>query len=311
MPEANVSAIDAARHKLEARLTIEASQTRARFLLTGAFVLPPGAEVRSRADRYGHLVLLPDDGTYRIAEPGMMRAVLGERRFDVAPLSPTAVGPSSEGPKRLGLRTRRVELTTRAATAQIDLATVRESGDGGGLVCRFLFDLMDARPPLSLCATDEVPLHAELHWTTQGTLAFEVTSVQRAPALALQNLSVPPASYRLASSPSWGSPGEPFLSKADFASLRTGPAEVPLSPSRDADAPPLESGLLLANRSDQLRVAWLDGVPAAWVAPGASLVVPTLVRGKYVLQWRTVLGDAWTPPDTIVVPGASATHEGP
>jgi hypothetical protein len=29
------------------------------------------------------------------------------------------------------------------------------------------------------------------------------------------------------------------------------------------------------------------------------------VRGRYTVQWRTFLGDAWEPAETIVVPGTS------
>jgi hypothetical protein len=62
---------------------------------------------------------------------------------------------------------------------------------------------------------------------------------------------------------------------------------------------------VLVNSSDELRVAWLDGVPVAWVGPGGRVPLPSLVRGHYVLQWRTFLGDAWEPPVTVTVPGMS------
>jgi hypothetical protein len=64
-------------------------------------------------------------------------------------------------------------------------------------------------------------------------------------------------------------------------------------------------GLLLVNASDELRVVWIDGVPVAWVASGAQLALPMLLRGRYALQWRTFLGDSWERADTIVVPGTS------
>jgi hypothetical protein len=34
-------------------------------------------------------------------------------------------------------------------------------------------------------------------------------------------------------------------------------------------------------------------------------VLPSLTRGRYVIQWRTYLGDSWEPPATVVVPGYS------
>ncbi len=177
--EVNIAAIEAAKRRAEARIAIEASQTRARFVFSGGFVLPQGTEVRARVDRYGHIVLWPGELTYRIAEPGVMRALLGERRMDVAPLSRAEVTPAGDGQRRLNLPTRRVDVSTRAAKGALELATVRDAGDGGVLVCRLLLDLMNAPPSTAPCVTDEMPLHAELRWTTQGALTFDVTSILR------------------------------------------------------------------------------------------------------------------------------------
>jgi hypothetical protein len=81
--------------------------------------------------------------------------------------------------------------------------------------------------------------------------------------------------------------------------------EVAAPGGHGARTPAPESGLVLRNTSDELRVVWLDGVPVAWVAPGAEESLTTLVRGHYALQWRTFLGDAWTAPETATVPGVS------
>ncbi len=62
---------------------------------------------------------------------------------------------------------------------------------------------------------------------------------------------------------------------------------------------------MLVNSSDELRVAWIDGVPAAWVAPGERFLLPSLQRGRYAVQWRTFLADASDPPETTTVPGTS------
>jgi len=303
-PEVNAAGIDAARRKTEAHLRIEASQTRARFVLSGGFVLPSGTELRARADRYGHLVFLPGEDTYRIAEPGALRALVGERRLDVAPLSPARVVSPGDGAPRLSLRTRRVEVTTRAASAMFELATLREAGEGGVLVCRLLLDLMSAPPSASACGADEVPLHAELRWKTQGSLVFDVTSLARRTDMPMQELAAPPSTSRFAPDLPPLPPGGALLSKADLAALRNGPVDVP-PPPRDAGVPPPEAGLLLVDGSDELRVAWIDGVPAAWVAPGGRELLPSLVRGRYTLQWRTALGDSWSDAQTVNVPGAS------
>jgi hypothetical protein len=304
--EVNLTAIEAARRKLEAHVLVEASQTRARFVLSGGFVLPQGAELRARSDRYGHLLLWPGEDTYRIVEPGALRALIGERRLDIAPLSQAEIAPQGEGARRLNMRTRRVDVTTRAAKATLELGTLRDAGEGGVLVCRLLLDLMSAHPAAAVCATDEVPLHAELRWTTQGSLVFDVTSMNRRLDLAIADLAAPPSSAAFAPGPPPLPAGEALLTKAELAAFRTGPVDTPPGVSKDAQAPNPEAGLLLVDSTDELRVAWLDGVPVAWVAPGGRQALPSLLRGRYVLQWRTFLGDAWDPPETIVVPG---THE--
>jgi hypothetical protein len=302
-PEVNGNAIDAARHKTEAHMVIDASQTRARFVLSQGFVLPAGTELRARSDRYGHVLLWPGEDTYRVAEPGAMRAMLGERRLDVAPVSPVEVSATGEGARRLNVRTRRVELSTRAAKATFEIAAFKDAGDGGALLCRLLLDLMGGPPAASPCANDEVPLHAELRWTTQGALAFDVTEITRHTDFAGQDLAAPPAAYGFVRGAPPVPTGEAMLAKADLAALRNGPVDVPLARGADAGPPPPDAGLLLANSTDGLRVAWLDGVPVAWVAPGGSVLLPSLVRGRYALQWRSFLGDAWEAPQTVVVPG--------
>jgi len=301
-PEVNTAAIDAARRKTEARLAIEISQSRARFVLSGAFVLPQATELRARIDRYGHLLLWPDEATYRVAGPGALRALLGERRLDVAPLSRARLASGGDGVRRLNARTRRVDVSTRAATGSLEIASMREAGDGGTLVCRFLLDLMGAPPSTPACATDEVPLHAELRWTTQGGLTFDVTSIVRRLDLAAQDLAAPPPSLAFVLAPPPQVPAETLLARTELAAFRTAPVEVPPAALRDAQEPPPDTGLTLVNYGDELRIAWIDGVPAAWIAPGARLALPSIVRGRYAVQGRTFLGDAWDPPETVVAP---------
>jgi len=301
-PEVNLSGIEALRRKGEARMTVDLTPSRARFALSGDFVLPQGTELRARADRYGHLLLWPGEDTYHIAEPGTLRALLGERRLDVSPVSAADVTSPGEGARRLNLRTRRVDVSTRAAKATLEVATLAGAGEGGGLVCRLLLDLVSAPPSTVACATDEVPLHAELRWTTQGAFVFDVTSFTRRSDLAVQDLAAPPSALTFAAGPVPSAPGEALLGALDPLAFRTALVDVP-SPQRDAQPPP--SGLVLVNQSDELRVVWIDGVAAAWVAPGGRLPLPAFMRGRYTVQWRTFLGDAWDPPEMAVAPGES------
>ena len=230
-PEVNAAGIETAKRKADARMAILTTSTRARFTLSGGFVLPQGTELRSRADRSGHLVFWAGEDTYRIVEPGALRALLGERRMDVAPLSPVEVRMGGDGTHRLGLRTRHVDVSSRAARATFELASLRDSGDGGPLVCRLLLDLMNAPPSTAACATDEVPLHAELHWTTQGALYFDVTSLGRRADLAPQDVAAPPASSTFDDSPPPEGPGDALLTRAELAAFRSWPGEMPVASS--------------------------------------------------------------------------------
>ena len=118
--EVNTGAIETARRRTEARIALTLSQTRARFVLSGGFVLPPGSELRARADSYGHILLLPGEETYRVVPAGALRALLGERRLDVAPVSHAVTSPGGAGPRRAGVPTRRVDVSTRAAKATFE-----------------------------------------------------------------------------------------------------------------------------------------------------------------------------------------------
>jgi hypothetical protein len=233
-----------------------------------------------------------------------MRALFGERRLDVAPLARAEVHPGGEGPRRLNLRTRRVDVATRAGKASFELATLKDLGDGGALVCRFLLDLLAAVPGAAVCGVDEVPLRAELRWATRGALTFEVGGFSRQTDLAVTDLAAPPANVAWTSARLPEAAGDTFVARSEMAAFRSFAVDVPPT-GRDAQAPPADSGLTLVNSSDELRVAWLDGAPVAWVAPSARISLGTLLHGKYVVQWRTFLGDGWEGSEALVVPGVS------
>lgn len=302
-PEVNAAAIESARRKTEARITVEASPSRARFVFSGGFLLPAGTELRARQDRYGHLLFWPGEQSYRVIEPGALRALLGERRLDVAPLSPVETKQAGDGARRLNVRTRRLELATRAGKATLELGSYRDSGDAGMLVCRFLVDLMGGSPAGSPCTSDEVPLHAEIRWSTQGTMVVDATSVTRRVDLAATDLAAPPATTWFAMGPPPGSDADVLLPRGDLAAFRSSPVDVPPAHDADGGPPPPESGLFLVNLGDVPRMAWIDGVAVAWVGTGGRLMLPSLLRGRYTFQWRTALGDGWEAPQTVTAPG--------
>lgn len=297
-PEVSLAGIDAARKKTELRLAIDLLPSRMRVALLGpGWVLPEDTELRARADRYGHVVVWPGGASYRPLAPGAMRALLGERRFDVSPIVAADVVDRDETGKRIGIRTRKVEVSTRAAKATFEVGRLPDLGEGGVLLCRLLLDMMNAPPQAPVCGLDELPLRAELRWTTHGSFGFELTGVLKRSDVAGAGLLVPPASAAFANAPMPASGITTFLTPPELAAFRTGIVDVQAGPYAQAE------GLVVANASDELRVLTIDGVAVAWVAPGARDVVRGLSRGRYVSQWRTFLGDSVEPPVAQTVPG--------
>jgi hypothetical protein len=296
-PELNGAGLDAARKKTDLRLAIDLTPSRMRVALLGAgYVLPPDTEIRARSDRAGHVVVWPGGGSYRPLPPGALRALLSERRFDVAPLGPADVDVTDETGKRIGVRTRKVEVTTRAAKATFEVGRLAELGDGGALLCRMLLDLMSTPPQSAVCGGDELPMRAELHWTAHGSLVFDVTGVLKKTDVPTSALLVPPATatYAAAALPVAGVAR--ILEPHELSAFRVETFGTP--------PPTPGEGLLVANTSELLRVLYVDGIPVAWAAPGARDLLP-LPRGRYVVQWRTFLGDAFDPPLTQPVPAVT------
>ncbi|WP_394833645.1 hypothetical protein LVJ94_44780 [Pendulispora rubella] len=294
-PEYPAQAVDTARKKTEPRLTLDLGASRLRMSIAShGFVLPMGTELRARVDRYGHVVLTPDGTSYRIASPGALHALIGERRFDVAPVSPADVNSVGEGTRRLGYRTRKVDVVNRAAHATFEIARVADAGDSGILICRALLDMMNAPSSTPLCGLDEVPMFAELRWTTRGALVFTATTIVRRLDLSATALLMPPPTATFVTGPLPGQGSEILLTGAELHALRAG-----------EHLPEDRPALTLFNSSDVLQFAWLDGIPVAWVAPGSRLEIPSLAKGRGAVEWRTFLGDVVDPPRPVTLPGLS------
>jgi hypothetical protein len=290
--DVNMAGLDAVRKKTELRLAIDLTASRMRVVLGGGgFLLPADTEIRSRSDRTGHVVVWPGGASYRPLAPGALRALLGERRFDAAPMSTAEVDATEESGKRIGVRTRRVEVATRAAKATFDVGRLTDLGDGGVLLCRMLLDLMSAPWSSAVCTTDELPMRAELRWMGRGSIAFEVTGVLK--KTDMTSFTVPPGTAAYATNTFPVAGVARVLTPAELAAFRV---EVPGAPPQ-----PTGEGLSVVNASEILRVLYIDGVPVAWAAPGARDLLP-LPRGRYVVQWRTFLGDAFDAPVTVSVP---------
>lgn len=294
-PEINAQS-EARRKFSDLAFSIEIAAARLRMVFGPGFIVPAGIELRARRDYYGFFLLDRAGEAYRVLAPGTLRALVSERRTDVSPLSTSEQSPLGEGTKRLGLATRKVEIVTRAAKAVVELAKVPDLGEGGVLLSRVVLDLISAPPQTSLAGPDEIPLHAELHWTTHGGIVFDVTSLAKRTDAPIATLLAPPpeASFRLA--PLASVAGEVVLTPAELGQLHTGPIDL-------QNAAPAQGTLNVFNATDAPRVLWLDGVRVGWVAPETRLSIPSLQRGHYQLESRTYLDDAAEPPRTVTAPG--------
>jgi hypothetical protein len=309
VPEGNQAGIDAAKKTTAARMTVELSpQGRMRIVFASrGLPLRQGAEIRARNDRYGHVLVWPNDAGYRVLPVGAVRTLLGERRVDAIPLVRPLSSSRDEGPRRAGFATRKWDVATRNGKMTLELARIASAGDSGNLLCRFLSEIIALDPASSPCNSDEVPLRAQFTWPRGGGVAFEVHAVSDKAELSPSQLLVPPAGSDF-------TPGNPppdaggiFLTSDELAAFRTRAtdpaASVPPGAPRD--------GLLVHNGTDIARYLFLDGIPIAWVEPNRDQLVLGPPRGRYQLQWRTFLGESSEPAIFVDLParvtiGASA-----
>jgi len=253
--------------------------------------LPPQSALLARADRYGSLVLWPDERRYRVLPPGTLRAVLGEGRADRNPMSPGKHEDLGEG-ERLGFKTRKVKLTSSFGSVLLELAPLIEAGRGAPLLCRLLVEVAGIDPSTKQCRGTEVVLAADYLWSEGepaegGGVRFEVEAVARQTDLPAAELTVPPATARHVASGLPAVKGGRFFSEAELAAFRAEAGPPPSAPAADAPA----TGLKAGNQSDLLLYLLLDGVPVAAVKPWDEAAIRGPRDGRYSLQWRTFLGD--------------------
>ncbi len=202
-------------------------------LLGNGWVVQPDTELAcAGSDHYGHVVVWPGGLTYRPLAPGALRALLGERRFDVAPMTPAEIVTKEDIGKRIGIRTRKVDVATRAAKATFEIGRLPDLGEGGILLCRVLLDLMNAPPSSAVCADGELPVRAELRWTARGSIGFELTGVLKKADMSTSSLFVPPSSAAFAAAPLTATGTQISLSAPELAAFRTGPIDLPTAASR-------------------------------------------------------------------------------
>ncbi|WP_437943477.1 hypothetical protein WMF27_40905 [Sorangium sp. So ce281] len=298
-PEVATSGIHAAQKLTELTWKVELAETgRMRVQFTSrALPLPAGSELRARHDVYGEVLLWPSLTQYRVVPPGALRTLLGERRVDVTPLSTGPARPVGDG-KRLEIDVRKVEVHGSLGALYVELGRVPEAGDGGPLLCRALLEILGVDPKSPECVAGEVPLYASYAWQGGGGVAFEVTSVARRTDLISTDMLMPPpsAAYAAAGLPS--AEGGVFLTRDELAAIREAPLQLP--GSVDPGAP--GEGFVAVNQTDALLYLLVDGIPAVAVPQASERYVIGPLRGRYVVQWRTFLGERIEPPQTVEMP---------
>lgn len=151
-------------------------------------------------------------------------------------------------------------------------------------------DLASVVPRTPVCALDEIPVFVEYRWTSRGSFVVEGVAYARRTDVTSAQMLVPPA----------GAVRTDELFARDKSGRMLSPPE--LRAMRHGD-PTSMAELELTNPSTTLGVVWIDGVAAGWVGPGAQLSLFGLAPGKYQVAWRSVLGDAMTSQEAMVVPG--------
>ena len=147
-PEMNLAGLEAARKLTAPRMTIDLASVGRMRVIFESRALPLGeeSEIRSRSDRYGHVLVWPNGSRYRVLPPGAVRTVLGERRVDAIPLVRAQSSGRARGDAAAGFPTKKWELGTRTGKLALEQAKIVGAGEGGALFCRFLSEIVAIDP---------------------------------------------------------------------------------------------------------------------------------------------------------------------
>jgi hypothetical protein len=259
-----------------------------------AFPVPRGSALLARHDKKGHLLVWPDDGSYRVVPDGAVRAFFREHRLDVTPALSPLVEPGKNG-HRFDAETEIVELTTAHGRVRLEQLPVQDLGFGGALLCRLLLEFVAASPPSEVCRDDTIPVHAELHFEPAGDLLFSVQTLgSRTDSLVAtaprSTVAVPPRRARFV--PQGLPPLEPsVLEPNHLRALRAGAADAPTGSLRAKNPSWLTTYVLL------------DDTPVAVLPPRARHTLSGLREGQYQLSSLTFLGEVLQEPTAVTVPG--------
>lgn len=276
-----------------------------------SFPLTQFTEIRSRSDRFGHILVWPDTVAYRVIPLGALRALLDDRRIDVSPLVAGTVGKKVSGHPRFGFPTKKASVTTPWGKLELEQARTINAGAGGQLLCRLLVELVSARPESSICEAGKLPVHASFTWKSGSSISFDVTSLLIRNDFPAALFTVPPPHAKFSDHGLPPNASGIFLTREQMAAFRSKDVDPP-SPRVDHEATGAPGeGFLAVNRTDALRFLVLDGVPVAWVPAHGQQYLIGSRAGRYSVQWRSFLGMDIEDPQEVIVPARLSLGEPP
>src|SRR5690606_8348928 len=165
---------------------------RQRWVLeTDVFPFPRDTELRSRADRLGHVIVWPDARSYRVILTVALRSLFSHRRADRLP-QVDAVAKTLGMGQRLGQATRKVSLSTPLGTAELEVIEQVDLPSASNLLCRSLLELIRVKATPELCPFGQLPVYFEAKWQGGGEMQFEVMEMSAASALNVDGFRAPP-----------------------------------------------------------------------------------------------------------------------
>ncbi len=308
-------AVTSAQNAVAGVLRVSVGNGRARVRIgPRAFALDEGWELRGDRRR-GGFILLFGSNQYRVVPSGALRTLLSERRVDVMPLGPTHLARLADG-SHLGRSTTRTRVTTAWGALDLDQMTVTPpsktaSGprsdarvdalelensateSGGEPLCRLFLELIGADRALggAPCSPSLIPLRADVSFAVGGGISIDATSVREG-AIPRADLAFPPATAQLSSNQ---------LPDAKFAAIGN---DVLLSLRAKGEPVTLE----IANKSPSPRWVFVDGVAVALFPSNVERAL-TVRSSRYVVEWRTPLGEIVERASEVNAPGRASVSQ--
>ncbi len=267
---------------------IPARPARMRWVLEGrAFPFPQGTELRSRADRIGHLLLWPDRRSYRIAPLGSLHALFADRRVDRMPFVETEKVEQSDG-MRLGKPTKRLSIMTPVGTGIIESIEVTDLPYASELLCTAFLEILRVKSTAELCPRFFVPVHFEIKWPNDEAVAISALSFGSSGTFELDDFRMPPELpiHKRGELPPFD---DYFLSqnarqallpltKEKAAPLPPPPKDPQTPPPGAEPAAPAAPGpprnqIVLRNQLSRPLVVVLNKLPYKWLTPGSEEVL--------------------------------------